>query len=164
MDVGAVVARAAAYGVPFACITGGEPLLQEETAELARELTGRGMRVSVETNGSIDASGLPGDVKRIIDIKCPGSGEAGKTHPANLTGRRLTDEFKFVLTDRRDFDYAREFIGRHDMGEGCTLLLSPAWGALRPAALAAWITSELPSARLNLQLHRYIWPDDNRGR
>jgi 7-carboxy-7-deazaguanine synthase len=159
-----IVDRAAEFGISFACITGGEPLLQEATSMLVRKLLTRGFRVSVETNGSRDVSLLPTGAKRIIDIKCPGSGEAGKTHPRNLENIRRSDEFKFVLTDRADFEYALGFVHKHRLAEKSTVLLSPIWGKLEPSVLAEWIVREMPEARLNLQIHKYIWPDDSRGK
>jgi 7-carboxy-7-deazaguanine synthase len=152
------------YALPYVCITGGEPLLQEEAPLLAGELVHLGYTVSIETNGTIDASEINETVKRIIDIKCPGSGEAGKTAQSILENRRATDEFKFVLTDYTDFRYAITCINKHNLGDSSTILLSPAWGMLEPAHLAEWIIDERAVYRLNVQLHRYIWPDSVRGR
>jgi len=159
-----IIQKATAFSIPFICITGGEPLLQQETPSLAHALLDLGFMVSIETNGTIDTSPLHHKVRRIIDIKCPGSGESGKTFPDNLNRRRASDEFKFVLTDYDDFAYARDFVAEHDLLTGATVLLSPVFGALDPALLADWIIHELPEARLNLQLHRYIWPDITRGK
>ena len=159
-----IIKKATAFSIPFICITGGEPLLQQETPSLAHALLDLGLMVSIETNGTIDTFPLHHNVRRIIDIKCPGSGEAGKTFPDNLDQRRDTDEFKFVLTDYDDFTYARNFVRDHDLLPGATVLLSPVFGVLNPALLADWIIHELPEARLNLQLHRYIWPDITRGK
>ena len=159
-----IIQKAAAFSIPFICITGGEPLLQQETPSLAHALLDLGFMVSIETNGTIDTSPLHHKVRRIIDIKCPGSGEAGKTSPDNLNRRRPSDEFKFVLTDYDDFTYARDFVTEHDLLTGARVLLSPVFGVLDPALLADWIIQELPEARLNLQLHRYIWPEIKRGK
>lgn len=164
MTVEEIIDRVSSFRLSFICITGGEPLLQEETPELAEILVNRGYQVSIETNGTIDASHLPTDAKRIIDIKCPGSGEDGKTCPKNLSLRRSGDEFKFVLTDRRDFEYARYFTAKHCLADKNTVLLSPVLNVLKPELLAGWIVNELPKARLNLQLHKYIWPDEQKGR
>ena len=152
------------YGLEFVCITGGEPLLQKETSLLAIELLYRGYTVSLETNGTFDTSGLHEDIIRIIDIKCPGSGEHGKTFRRNISKRRQNAEFKFVITDRADFDYAISFVRKHGLDENNPILLSPAWGFLEPEVLAEWIIKEMPGARLNLQIHKYIWPDESRGR
>jgi 7-carboxy-7-deazaguanine synthase len=164
MSVNGVIERVRGFGIRFVCITGGEPLLQPDTPELARRILDLGFRVSVETNGSLDAGLLPEGVVRVIDIKCPGSGEAQSLHPSNLSRRRHEDEFKFVLTGRGDFDYARDFVRENRLAEGNAVLLSPAHTLLEPALLAEWIISEMPEARLNLQLHRCIWPSETRGR
>ena len=164
MTADEIIQAVSGYTIPFICITGGEPLLQKDTPFLARSLIDCGYTVSVETNGTIDASPLPEEAKRIIDIKCPGSGEQGKTSPNNLSLRRPTDEFKFVLTDRRDFLYARDFLEKNNLTPESTVLFSPAWRILDPALLCEWIINELPGVRLNLQLHKYIWPETDRGR
>lgn len=152
------------FSLHHVCVTGGEPLLQEETPHLVEELIERRFMVSIETNGTIDASQLHHKTKRIIDIKCPGSGEAGKTSNSNLTGIRPSDEFKCVITGRNDFEYACKFIKRHDIINAATVLFSPAWGILEPPLLSEWIICEMPGVRLNLPLHKYIWPDIRRGR
>jgi len=159
-----IIARVSASGLEYACITGGEPLLQEETPALVERLLDLGMKPAVETNGTIDASALPDACLRIIDIKCPGSGESGKTHPANLRAIRSMDEFKFVIGSRGDFEYARDFVRTNGLDGRCTVLLSPVSGMLAPAELAEWLIGECPAARLNLQLHKIIWPSDVRGR
>ncbi len=164
MAVSEALERTAAYGICLFCITGGEPLLQEETPELVREILTRGWRVSVETNGSLDASSLPEGAVRVIDIKCPSSGEAGNTHPNNLEFVRPTDEFKFVLCDRADFDFARAFSREHRLANRAAVLLSPVWSVLNPGVLADWVIRDMPEARLNLQLHKCIWPKESRGR
>jgi len=164
MTIAEIIERVSAHFISFSCITGGEPLLQEATPGLAGELIARGFRVSVETNGSIDASDIPEGAVRIIDIKCPGSGEAGKTHPRNIEMTRSSDEFKFALTGRGDFEYAREFAREHRLAERAATLLSPVWGELEPGILAEWIVREMPEARLNLQVHKCIWPGNLRGR
>ena len=163
-SIGEIVRETDRYGVSFACITGGEPLLQSDTPELARELLSRGFRVSVETNGSLDASVLPEGAARVIDIKTPGSGEGGATYPANLVLTRPGDEFKFVLTGRTDFEFAREFSREHGLSKRGVVLLSPVWRSLEPALLVEWMLAEMPESRLNLQLHKCIWPRDTRGR
>ncbi|MCE5249486.1 7-carboxy-7-deazaguanine synthase, partial [bacterium] len=135
-----------------------------DTFRLVRTLIELGYLVSVETNGTIDASPLHREARRIIDIKCPGSGEEGKTHPNNLAYVRSSDEFKFVLADRTDFEYALDFLDRHEILRIGTILFSPVWSILDPALLCEWILSERVSVRINLQFHKYIWPESTRGR
>ena len=164
MTVDEIAGKVMEYAVPFVCITGGEPLLQKETPELAGELSERGLRVSVETNGTRDPSALPRGVIRVIDIKCPGSGEHGKVHPGVLSEIRAADEFKFVLYGRGDFEFARDYVRKNGLAEKNTILFSPVWKTLSPAMLSEWLIREMPEARLNLQIHRCIWPDEPRGR
>ena len=164
MTVEEIIDRVKSFELSYVCITGGEPLLQKETPELAEILFNSGYQVSVETNGTIDTSSLPEDVKRIIDIKCPGSGEEGKTCMKNLSLRRNEDEFKFVITGRGDFEYARYFVSKHNLADKHTVLLSPVLDVLNPELLADWILHEMPEARMNLQLHKYIWPSEKKGR
>lgn len=159
-----IIAEVERSGLRYVCITGGEPLLQEDTFALVLRLTDLDHVVSVETNGSIDAAPLDSRSHRIIDIKCPGSGEAGSVHRNNLLFPRVTDEYKFVLADREDFDYACETVRHYTLDTVSTILFSTVGEVLSPAQLAAWILEEFPVARLNLQLHKVIWPLDERKR
>ena len=159
MTLSEIVKRVDDSGIKYICITGGEPLLQMKTPELALKLLKRGYKVSIETNGTVDASNLHNDILRVIDIKCPGSGEQGKTYAGNITNMRPSDEFKFVITDYNDFTYARNFVKKHNLAGHGTVLFSPVYNVLEPKKLAEWIIKEMPEARLNLQLHKYIWHD-----
>ena len=159
-----ILSKVASYSIPYVCITGGEPLLQNDTPKLVKKLITLGYMVSIETNGSFDASVLPVTSKRIIDIKCPGSGEHVKNFSGNLTGRRSTDEFKFVITDRNDFDYACNIIDRYNLLPDSILLFSPTWGKIDPKLLAEWIINEQHGVRMHVQLHKCIWPAEARGR
>ncbi len=144
-------------------VTGGEPLLQEGTRSLLSALVRAGHRVVVETNGTVDMDGLPPQVVRVVDVKCPGSGESDKTRWALLERLRSTDEVKFVCSDRADFDYAVDVVDRYELEESCTVLLSPVSGRLEPTDLADWILERGGGLRLQLQLHRILWPDRHRG-
>jgi 7-carboxy-7-deazaguanine synthase len=159
MDLGAIAARVSAFGLPLAEITGGEPLLQEETPELAARLLGLGMEVLVETNGSQDIGRLPPDAKAVMDVKCPGSGEAESLDRENLHRLRPGDELKCVLADRRDYDYARAML---ETTGGCRVRpvhFQPVSGLLDPRDLAAWMLEDNVDARLSLQLHKILWGD-----
>ena len=164
MSVGNLIGAIAKYAIHYVCITGGEPLLDKDMPVLAERLIAGGYTVSVETNGTIDASVLPEEAVRIIDIKCPGSGEDGKTHPGNLKDIRQSDEYKFVVTDREDFDYACDVINKNNLLTAHAVLFSPVTDILPASILADWIVHEMPDARLQLQLHKIIWPGDIRGR
>jgi 7-carboxy-7-deazaguanine synthase len=163
MSVAEILNLALASRCAHVEITGGEPLLQEETPRLARELLHAGKTVLVETNGSLDISLLPEGVVRIVDVKCPGSGMSEHNLPENMDRLRANDEVKFVLTDRKDFEWARAFIVRHNLIAKCPVLLSPACGSLAPAQLAAWILESGLNVRLQIQLHKFLWPDRDRG-
>jgi 7-carboxy-7-deazaguanine synthase len=140
-------------------ITGGEPLLQEETYELIDTLISQGYTILVETNGSFPVDNLPEGVIRIIDIKCPGSGMSDKVCWSNLDNLRRNDEIKFVLCDRADYDWAKHVIAKHGLIGKVTSLLSPAMGVtdeLSLYSLAKWILADNLSVRLQPQLHKYM--------
>ncbi|HUI91664.1 MAG TPA: radical SAM protein [Chitinivibrionales bacterium] len=144
-------------------ITGGEPLLQKETAILAGRLCDDGHTVLVETNGSKDISMLPEPCIRILDVKSPASGAGGSLHMPNLNELRPHDECKFVLCDRADFEWAVDFVAQYRLAGRCTIIFSPAWNILAPKDLAAWMLEKNTVARLGLQVHKFIW-GDARGR
>ena len=166
MSVDEVLARVGSPAGAMVLVTGGEPLIQPGAAELLTRLCDAGIDVVLETNGSEDISGVDPRVCRCVDVKCPGSGEAGSFLQANLDHLRPGDEVKFVLAGRGDFDFARDFIGRYDLSARCAVILSPAAGEVRPGEVAEWMLAEphLPKGvRLGLQLHRIIWPEATRG-
>lgn len=159
-----VVSQVNAYGCGLVEITGGEPLLQRDVYPLMSALVDQGHEVLVETGGHLSVADVPEPVIRIVDVKCPGSGEAGKTHWPNLDALRPKDEVKFVIRDRADYDYARDVVARYDLiGRVAAVLFSPVHGVLAPADLAAWILEDRLAVRLQLQAHKYIWGADVRG-
>jgi 7-carboxy-7-deazaguanine synthase len=144
-------------------VTGGEPLLQEETPALLTALVDAGCRVLLETNGSLSIAAVDAGVHRIVDVKCPASGMAGRTHWANLEMLTDRDEVKFVVGDKKDFAYALAVVRDYDLLNRASVLISPAYGAVPPAQAAAWILAAGLDLRLNLQLHKYIWGPEVRG-
>jgi len=123
-----------------------------------------GWEVLLETGGHLPIDDVPDDVVAIIDVKCPGSGEAGKMHWPNLDQLSPHDEVKFVIKDRADFDYAVDVIRRHDLSaRAAAVLLSPVHGVLPPATLTEWLLESGLDARLQLQAHKYIWSPETRG-
>ena len=148
-------------------LTGGEPLMQDGSRELLGRLCAGGNEVLLETNGSLDIGGLDERVVRIMDIKCPSSGCDGATRWENVPLLTPRDEVKFVLADRVDYDYARSVIARYDLARRCHVLLSPLMpggqAELPPGQLAQWMLQDGLDARLNLQLHKIIWPQKDRG-
>src|SRR5262245_31787922 len=165
MSVDAVMERVRDYGCRLFEITGGEPLVQKrECAELARRLCNEGYTVLIETGGSLDAGVLDPRVIKILDVKCPGSGEAHRNYWANLERLNPCDEIKFVIKDRADFDYALEVIKKYKLDEREPYsLFSPVWGEVDLKELAAWILDSGARARMQLQLHKYIWGPDVKG-
>jgi len=164
MSIDEVIAAVDAYGCPTVEITGGEPLLQADVYPLMRRLLEAGKTVLVETGGHRDIAEVPEGVVRVVDIKCPGSGEADKTFWPNLSRLTSRDEVKFVIADRADYEYARDLVTRERLAERCgTVLFSPVHGGLSPRALAEWLLADRLPVRLQLQLHKYIWDPQTRG-
>ncbi|MFP4476146.1 MAG: radical SAM protein [Desulfatibacillaceae bacterium] len=161
MAVADVVSTLVKYGSKLVEITGGEPLLQKETPELARALLRAGRTVLVETNGSLDIGVLPTGAVAVMDVKCPGSGEADCFDPGNLGRLRPLDEVKFVLADRVDYEYALDMLAalRRRAESPVAVHFSPVHGALDPAELARWMLEDNVSARLAFQLHKAVWGD-----
>ena len=154
---------AAASGADLVEITGGEPLLQEETPELVKALQSRGLTVMMETNGSCSIAGLPDDLIKIIDCKPPSSGMADCNDYSNYKLMTKHDELKFPVANREDFDFMCSVISReHPEKYAGALLCSPVY-PLAPATLAEWLlTAKLPGVRMQLQMHKVIWGMDTR--
>ena len=164
MSVDDVVARVREYHCDVVEITGGEPLLQKEVYPLMERLLHEGRTVMLETGGHLSAEQVPPGVVRVIDVKCPGSGEADRMHWPNLERLRSTDEIKFVIKDRADYDYARGVVEKHDLIARCAaVLFSPVHGVLDAKQLAEWILADRIAVRLQLQAHKYIWDPQTRG-
>jgi len=158
----AVIERVKGYGCNLVEITGGEPLAQSESFELIRRLCDDGFEVLIETSGSIDVAPVDPRAKIILDVKCPGSGEAEKNRWENLDILRPHDEIKFVIADRNDYDWARRVVQERDLGRW-TVLFSPVWGEMEMKSLAEWMLADRIPARLQTQLHKHIWGAEARG-
>jgi len=158
-----VLERVGFYGCRRVAITGGEPLLQPDAPRLAAALLREGYAVLLETNGSKDISALPDGVVRIVDIKCPGSGESGRMDWKNLGRLRADDEVKFVLCGETDYDWARDTVLENALIEKAAVLFSPVSGQLHPACLAEWMLRDRLDVRLQLQLHKILWPSAEQG-
>jgi 7-carboxy-7-deazaguanine synthase len=164
MSVDEVVAAVEDHGTLLVEITGGEPLLQEDVYPLIDRLLARGRTVMLETGGHRPTTRVPPAVMTIVDIKCPASGEAAKNDWSNLERLRAHDEVKFVIQDRGDYEFAREIIARYDLpSRAAAVLLSPVHGVLEPKTLSEWMLADRVPARLQLQLHKYIWSPTTRG-
>ncbi len=151
------------YPCRLVAVTGGEPLLQEQTPQLVSELFQAGYSVLLETNGSIELDGLDKSCIKIVDIKCPASGEEQSFNPAVLDGLSGQDELKFVISDRCDYEYARGFLQRLGSITIAAIHFSPVMSRLPVSELAAWILADGLCVRCAPQLHRFIWPDIARG-
>lgn len=164
MSVEQVLAEVETFGCPVVELTGGEPLLQRDVYPLVDALLARGHQVLIETGGHVPIHDLPDEVVAIVDVKCPGSGEASKMHWPNLDEIGMNDEVKFVIADRTDYEYAKDVVQRHRLSDRvAAVLFSPVHGELAPADLARWILADRLSVRLQIQAHKYIWSPDARG-
>lgn len=153
-----LVAWSGSTGLRLVLLTGGEPLLQPRVPELARQLCAAGHEVLVETSGAHDISVLPAPVMRSVDVKCPGSGQVERNLWDNLDRLRPGDAVKMVLADRQDYEFARQVIARHELGTPVNILLSCAYPQLEADTVAHWMIQDRLDARLNMQLHRILWP------
>lgn len=164
MSVDDVVADVEARGCPTVEITGGEPLLQADVYPLMQRLLDAGKTVLIETGGHRSVAKVPAGVIRIVDVKCPGSGEAEKNDWSNLQHLTRHDEVKFVIADRRDYEYARDIIQREDLPSRVNaVLLSPVHGELDARVLSEWVIADRLNVRVQLQVHKYIWSPETRG-
>ena len=159
----AILDRVRQVGCPLVELTGGEPLLQPETPALVARLLDEGFTVLVETSGSLDIRILDPRAIVIMDIKCPGSGMTGPMRWDNLDALKPTDEIKFVINDRRDYEWAVSIMNRHALDRRCPVLFAPVFGVLEPQTLAGWLLTDRLPVRLQLQQHKYIWEPETRG-
>ena len=150
-------------GIRLVEITGGEPLLQKEVYSLTTRLLEEGYGVLMETNGSMKIKDIDRRTCVILDMKTPGSGMSDRMDLTNLEIMKHSDEIKFVLTSRDDYEWAKKMIQSYQLTNRCHILLSPAYGILHPEDLAAWMIQDRMQARLNLQLHKYIFGPERRG-
>lgn len=162
MTILQVVEKVEALGPKSVCITGGEPLIQRATPQLAYHLTQRGFTVLVETSGAYDISILPWPIHRIMDMKCPSSGMCERMDWYNFGHLRAGDQVKFVIADREDYEWARELIEKHRLPGRCEVLMGVVQDQLAPGELADWILFDDLEVRLQLQLHKILWPDRQR--
>jgi 7-carboxy-7-deazaguanine synthase len=164
MTVDEVVTAVDAHGTSLVEITGGEPLLQEDVYPLMDRLLAGGRTVMLETGGHRPIARVPAAVLKVVDIKCPGSGEAAKNDWSNVDRLQPHDEVKFVVQDRADYEFARDVMARHDLSSRtAAVLMSPVHGVLDPRTLSEWMLADRLPARLQLQLHKYIWSPTTRG-
>ena len=164
MTLDQILAEVERYDCELVELTGGEPMLQPEIYELATRLADAGHTVLIETGGHRDLSKLDPRVIRIMDLKCPASGECEKNLWSNLEHLRTFDEVKFVIADRTDYEWTRATVREHRLEDRVKLLISTAFGMIEPPQVVAWMLEDNLRARFQLQLHKYIWPPDARRR
>jgi len=163
LTVGQVMARIEAIGCRCICVTGGEPLAQKASIDLLATLCDDGYSVSLETSGALDISQVPECVSCIVDLKAPGSGETDRNLWTNLDHLTRSDELKLVLASEADYEWAKSVVVARHLAERCPVLFSPVPDRLDPAQLAGWILRDQLPVRMQLQLHKLIWPGE-RGR
>lgn len=164
MSVDEVLADVQGRGCDVVEVTGGEPLLQPDVYPLLQRLLDSGKTVLIETGGHRSIADVPPGVIRIVDVKCPGSGEADKNDWSNVPFLTFEDEVKFVIADRADYEYARDIFQRQSLGDRVhAVLFSPVHGELDPKLLAEWVIADRLRVRVQLQVHKYIWSPTTRG-
>jgi 7-carboxy-7-deazaguanine synthase len=163
MSIDDVIQKVDSYGCPLVEITGGEPLLQEDVYELMDRLLAGGHTVMLETGGHRPIDRVPRDVIKIVDVKCPGSGESARNDWQNLERLAPHDELKFVIADRADYEFARDVVCLQLAERSGTILFSPVHGQLDPKTLSEWVLDDRLPVRIQLQLHKFIWSPTTRG-
>lgn len=152
-----ILARVAEYGARYVTVTGGEPLAQKGCLPLLKKLCDAGYDVSLETGGALDISAVDPRVSVILDVKTPGSGEVEKNLWQNLDRLKPSDEVKFVLCDRADYDWARQVLAERGISRKCPVLFSPVYSTLNPSDLADWVLQDKLPVRMQVQLHKILW-------
>jgi 7-carboxy-7-deazaguanine synthase len=164
MPLEAVLDEVERYGCDVVEVTGGEPLLQQEVYPLMQALLDRGKTVLIEAGGHRSIADVPRGVVKVMDVKCPGSGEAARMDWDNFDRLAPTDEVKFVIKDRADYEYATEVVARYGLvGKVAAIHLSPVHGVLDPKTLSEWVLADRLQVRVQLQVHKYIWSPETRG-
>jgi 7-carboxy-7-deazaguanine synthase len=158
-----MIAEVRAFDCLLVEVTGGEPLSQPSSFDLLTRLCDEGFEVLLETSGAIDTASVDQRVHVILDIKCPGSGMTDRMHWSNIKRLTSSDEVKFVIQDRADYEWARDTVYRENLAARCTVLFSPVFGVGEAQLLAEWILADKLPVRLQLQMHKYIWSPDMRG-
>lgn len=157
IEISDILLKVAEYGTQYVTVTGGEPLAQKDCLILLKDLCDAGYSVSLETGGAIDTSKVDSRVSVILDIKTPGSGEMENNKWGNLAHLKKTDEVKFVLCNRADYEWAKELLITHDIANKCPILFSPVYQQVNPTELAEWVLADKLPIRMQVQLHKILW-------
>ncbi|MGE5798632.1 MAG: radical SAM protein [Ignavibacteria bacterium] len=151
------------FGYKLVEVTGGEPLVQEESLKLMKRLCDEGYFVMLETGGSLPIENIDKRVMIIMDLKCPSSGMLKKNNYDNITFLKPTDEIKFVIGSREDYEWSKEIINKYNLTGLCTILFSVVFGQLEPLILVGWILEDKLDVRFQLQMHKFIWDPAAKG-
>jgi len=160
MEISDIVAKVSSYNPRYITVTGGEPLAQATCPELLTSLADLGAEVSIETSGALDISKIDDRVVTVMDLKTPGSGEESKNNYDNIAKLKPHDQLKFVICNRKDYEWACDKLSEYNLTEHCEILFSPIHGQLKPADLADWIIEDNLEVRMQLQIHKYLWGDE----
>ena len=163
MSIDEILQKVANFGIHLVEITGGEPLMQDNVYILMRRLIESGYKVMLETGGSISLERVPKEVIKIMDLKCPGSGEQEKNNLDNLKLLVPHDEVKFVILDKKDYEWSRDIIKRYKINETARILMSPVFDKLELKEIVKWILKDRLPVRLQTQLHKIIWDKNTIG-
>jgi len=163
MSIDEILQKVENFGIHLVEITGGEPLMQDNVYTLMRRLIEKGYKVMLETGGSISLERVPKDVIKIMDLKCPGSGEQEKNNLDNLKLLAPHDEVKFVILDKKDYEWSRDIIKKYKINETAHVLLSPVFDKLELKEMVKWILEDRLPVRLQTQLHKIIWDKNTIG-
>ena len=160
MDIADIVEQVKSYKPQYVTVTGGEPLAQKSCHELLSALCDLGVEVSLETSGAMDISDIDPRVVCVMDLKTPASGEEAKNKYDNIAKLKAQDQIKFVICNRQDYDWSSQKIAEYDLLNKCEILFSPIHGELKPADLADWIIEDNLQVRMQIQMHKYLWNDE----
>lgn len=161
MDLSDILDQVAQYPTRHVTVTGGEPLAQPGVHALMQRLCDAGLAVSIETSGALDVSAIDPRVSKVMDLKAPGSDEAHRNLWSNLDHLQASDQIKFVLADRTDYEWARLALDQHNLNSKVDeVLMSPVHGELAPRELAEWILADGLNVRMQLQMHKYLWGEE----
>jgi len=162
-SVDEIIIEVKKYGCNLVEITGGEPLVQEESLNLMKKLCDKGFDVMLETSGNMPICNIDDRVNIIMDLKCPSSGMMKKNLYENVNYLKKTDELKFVIGDREDYDWMNEMINKYDLYNKCKILVSVVFGKLEPLDLVNWVLEDKLDVRFQLQMHKFIWHPETKG-
>jgi 7-carboxy-7-deazaguanine synthase len=159
MEISEILEKVASYGAHYVTVTGGEPLAQKSCIDLLERLCDVGYEVSLETSGALDVSAVDKRVVKVVDLKTPGSGEVNRNLYENMQYILPHDQIKFVICDRKDYDWSKQAIQDYQLNDLCHVLFSPSFEQLKAGELADWIIHDRLAVRLQIQLHKYLWGD-----